>query len=931
MCSRGWKTYSFGYLRTSIDILSFYHIIENMKKFILPLSLLAAVFSASAQELLPYQNPDLSPDDRAADLLGRLTLEQKAQLMQDISEAIPELGIQKYNWWNEALHGAARSGIATVFPQAIGMAASFDPDLLQNVMNVASTEQRIKYIQARKKGNVKRYEGLTVWTPNINIFRDPRWGRGQETYGEDPYLTRKMGYAVVTGLQGQPYQKVYDGVSSLDGSWREYDKLHACLKHYAVHSGPEYERHFFDAKDISQRDLFETYLYAFEALVKTTDVHEVMCAYNAYEGEPCCGSDKLLTQILRNEWGYKGIVTSDCWAIRDFYGGEGHHNIFPGDAALASANAVLSGTDIECGSSYKALPEAVKRGAISEADIDVSVYRLLRDRFRLGEMDDDAIVSWNHIPESELANEESNQLALQMARETMTLLQNKNNVLPLNKPGMKIALVGPNAADSIVMWGNYSGTPRHTFTVLEALQSSLKPGQSMTYHKGSNIVTPELFESVLSECVGPNGKKGFQVQYWNNPKRAGRPDAEVQLSSPWQLSTCGATVFAPGVNLTGFSGQYRAKYHATRSLELMLEGYCAGEGEFLVNNDTIAKFRTNGGIRPAKGSLRVEAGKDYDIVLNFAHRQGEAQFSFNLGVMTPVDLDKLVDDTREADVYVYVGGISPLLEGEEMKVPYEGFRGGDRTSIQLPAIQRETLRRLHATGKPVVFVNMSGSAIGLTPELQTCDAILQAWYGGQQGGQAVADVLLGDYNPSGRLPITFYDSVKDLPDFRDYNITNQTYRYYKGKPVFAFGQGMSYSTFEYGQARARKITRTSGAEGSVTNNTNWDHYDVDTNEEVETIVNVRVPVTNTSKVDGVEVVQVYLRRLDDVDGPQRSLRGFARVAIPAGQTVEVTVPVEDLRTFNPETCRMELVHGAHSIYVGCSSRAEDLQEMIINL
>ncbi len=895
------------------------------------MAFLAAGMTSQAQEMLPYQNPDLPADERAADLLGRLTLEQKAQLMQDISEAIPELGIQKYNWWNEALHGAARSGLATVFPQAIGMAASFDPMLLEKVMNVASTEQRIKYIKARKKGDVKRYDGLTVWTPNINIFRDPRWGRGQETYGEDPFLTRKMGYAVVTGLQGQPYQKVYEGVSSLDGHWRDYDKLHACLKHYAVHSGPEYERHFFDAHDISQRDLFETYLYAFEALVKTTDVHEVMCAYNAYEGEPCCGSDKLLTQILRNEWGYKGIVTSDCWAIRDFYGGEGHHNIFPGDAALSSANAVLSGTDIECGSSYKALPEAVRRGAISEDQIDVSVYRLLRDRFRLGEMDDDAIVSWNQIPEWQLASEESNDLALQMARETMTLLQNRNNVLPLKKEGMKIALIGPNAADSVVMWGNYYGTPRQTVTVLDAMMQHLLPGQTLQYHKGSNIVTPELFESVLSECVGPNGKKGFEVKYWNNSDRHGKPVAEAQLSSPWQLTTGGATVFAPGVELTGFSGQYCAHYHATKSLELVLDGYVSGEGEFLVNNDTIAKFRTNGGIRPAKGSLKVEAGKDYDIVLNFKHRQGDAQFSFNMGVMVPVNLQQLVADTRDADVYVYVGGISPLLEGEEMKVPYEGFKGGDRISIQLPKIQRETLQALHKTGKPVVFVNMSGSAIGLTPELESCDAILQAWYGGQQGGNAVAEVLFGKYNPSGRLPITFYSSVDDLPDFGDYNISNQTYRYYKGRPVFAFGQGLSYSKFEYGQARARKVTRGRIAEESVTNNTNWDSYSVDTDAEIETTLTVRVPVTNTSSVDGDEVVQVYLRRDADAEGPQRSLRGFKRVHIPAGQTVNVEVPVEDLRTFDPETCRMQFVPGAYTLYVGCSSRQEDLQQININL
>lgn len=873
-----------------------------MKRNYLTLAALAAMMAVTScqkkADVLPYQNPELTPDERAQDLLSRLTLEQKAQLMQDISEAIPELGIQKYNWWNEALHGAARSGVATVFPQAIGMAASWDPELLQEVMTVASNEQRIKYIQARRKGDVKRYEGLTVWTPNINIFRDPRWGRGQETYGEDPYLTRVMGGAVVNGLQGTDEGKVYAGAKGKN--WRPYDKLHACLKHYAVHSGPEYERHYFDAKDISQRDLFETYLYAFEQLVKTIDVHEVMCAYNAYEGEPCCGSDKLLTQILREEWGYQGIVTSDCWAIRDFYGGEGHHNIFPGDAALSSANAVLSGTDVECGSSYKALPEAVERGAIKEEDIDRSVFRLLRDRFRLGEMDADDQVSWNQIPESSLASDESDQLALRMARETMTLLQNRDQVLPLNREGLRIALVGPNAADSIVMWGNYYGTPRRTVTVLEALRQNLLPGQTLTYHKGSNIVTPELFESVMDQCVATNGEKGFAVSYWNNSEREGEPVATAQLSSPWQLSTGGATVFAPGVELTGFSGQYQTRYHATKSLELVLDGYCSGEGEFMVNNDTVARFRTNGGIRPAKGSLRVEAGKDYDIVLNFKHRQGDAQFSFNLGVMVPVDLEQLVADTRDADVYVYVGGISPLLEGEEMKVPYEGFKGGDRTSIQLPKIQRQTLQRLHQTGKPVVFVNLSGSAIGLTPELTSCDAILQGWYGGQQGGQAVAEVLLGKYNPSGRLPITFYDSERDLPDFRDYNVKGHTYRYFDGKPVFAFGYGLSYSQFAYGEAKL---------------------------DQQGQAVSVTVPVTNQSQVDGTEIVQVYLKRDADTDGPIKALRGFKRVQVPAGQTVEVTVEVGDLATFNPETQRMAVVPGAHTLYVGSSSRDEDLQKL----
>ena len=868
---------------------------------------------AGAEKTLPYQNPNLSAEVRARDLLSRLTLEQKVSLMMSDSRAIPELGIQEYNWWSEALHGAARSGLATVFPQAIGMAASFDPDLLQQVMDITSTEQRIKYIQARREGRVKRYSGLTVWTPNINIFRDPRWGRGQETYGEDPFLTRKMGYAVVTGLQGNPRSKVYSFISELTSSdkWRPYDKLHACLKHYAVHSGPEYERHKFNAANISQRDLAETYLYAFENLVKTTDVHEVMCAYNAYEGKPCCGSDQLLTQILRNEWGYKGIVVSDCGAINDFYSPRyENHQVFPGDAAASSASAVLSGTDVECGSAYENLPEAIERGIIHESDIDVSVLRLLTDRFRLGEMDNDELVSWNYIPESLLADEESDGVALQMARESMVLLQNRRNLLPLQ--GKRIAVIGANAIDSVAQWGNYYGTPRRTITVLEAMRKTFG-ASNVTYQRGSNLVTGDIFESAFDKCTGLNGQRGFTAKYWNNPRCEGQPDVVVDLTSPWQLSTGGATVFAPGVNLHDFSARYVTTFHADRTQDLVLDGFICGQGCYLVNGDTIQKFRTNHGPRPFVTTLAVEEGKDYNIEIAWAYVMDDAQINFDLGVINQIDYDKLVADTKDADVYVYVGGISPKLEGEEMKVPYEGFRGGDRTSIQLPAVQRETLRRLHETGKPVVFVCMSGSAIGLEPEAHTCDAILQAWYSGQQGGQAVADVLSGAYNPAGRLPITFYRSENELPDFGDYNMKGHTYRYFKGDPLFAFGEGLSYSTFKYSNSRFRMISRS--VEG----------------KPLGVRYSLLVSLTNTSARDGEEVVQIYLKREGDVEGPQLSLRGFKRVFVPAGQTVEVEVPIEDFRTWNPETCRMEFVPGEYSIFYGSSSRRSDLHEIKCNL
>ena len=706
----------------------------------------AAVFAAvTACVHYPYQDASLSPEERTEDLLGRLTLEQKVSLMNYESPAIPELGIPQYNWWNEALHGSARNGLATVFPQSISMAASWNNELLLEVFDVASTEQRIKFNTARKDDVVEIYHGLTVWTPNINIFRDPRWGRGQETYGEDPYLTYIMGRSVVNGLQGDTTQK--------------YDKLHACLKHFAVHSGPEYERHVFDVSDLSWRDLNETYLYAFERLVKTTDVREVMCAYNAYDGKPCCGNDRLLIKILRDQWGFDGLVVTDCWAVRDFHT-EGCHNIFPDDPASASALSVISGADLECGSSFPALVAAVNEGKIPESELDRALRRVLKARFELGELDPLRKVSWSRLPKELLACDEHDALALEMARETMTLLQNRNDVLPLSKE-KRYAVVGPNAADSLVLWGNYNGTPRKTVTVLEGITSKLGV-ENVVYAKGC-----EIAESIVD----------------------------------------------------------------------------------------------------------TETGTDSDMSI------------FN-----------------DVDAIIYVGGLSPQLEGEEMQVDFKGFRGGDRTSIELPKTQREYISALSATGKPVVFVNLSGSAVALAPEAEHCDAILQAWYGGQQGGQAVADVLFGDYNPAGRLPVTFYASDSDLPDFSDYDMEGHTYRYFKGKPLFPFGHGLSYSEFAYGEAVL--------AEDMLS-----------------------IPVTNTSKTDGDEVVQVYLRRNDDVDGPIKSLRGFRRVHIKAGETVVVEIPMapEDIDLFNPSTGTFDNPSGTYMLYYGGTSDESRLKTLEFSL
>ena len=507
-------------------------------KILLQTGIFCAIVSSCAQgNKFTYQDPSLSPEERAEDLLKRLTLEEKALLMQNESPAIERLGIKAYDWWNEALHGVARAGLATVYPQAIGMAASFDNDLLYDVFTSVSDEARAKYSEFSKSGKLKRYQGLTMWTPNVNIFRDPRWGRGQETYGEDPYLTSQMGVAVVKGLQGPDDAK--------------YDKLHACAKHYAVHSGPEWNRHSFNAENISPRDLWETYLPAFKELVQEADVKEVMCAYNRYEGEPCCGSNRLLTQILRDEWGFDGIVVSDCWAINDFWT-KGNHETHP-DKNHAIADAVINGTDLECGPNYSSLPEAVKAGLITEERIDTSLKRLLKARFELGEMDEDT--PWSKIPYSVVDSKEHKELALKMARESMVLLQNTNNILPL-KGNEKIALVGPNANDSIMQWGNYNGYPSHTVTLLEGLKSYI-PADNFIYEHGCDRTETTTLKSTFSQC-SIDGKSGFKATYWNNTNMEGEPATITHVSTPFHFITTGGTTFASGVNIQNFSAKYES-------------------------------------------------------------------------------------------------------------------------------------------------------------------------------------------------------------------------------------------------------------------------------------------------------------------------------------------------------------------------------------
>ena len=845
-------------------------------------------FTTLLSAQLPYQNPNLTPEQRATDLLQRLTLEEKASLMQNASPAIPRLGIKPYEWWNEALHGVARAGLATVFPQTIGMAASFNDSLLYKVFNAVSDEARAKNRAFNDREQYKRYQGLTMWTPNVNIFRDPRWGRGQETYGEDPYLASRMGVAVVKGLQGPDTAR--------------YDKLHACAKHFAVHSGPEWNRHSFNAENIAPRDLWETYLPAFKVLVQEADVKEVMCAYNRFEGDPCCGSNRLLTQILRNDWGFKGIIVSDCGAISDFFGKK-KHNTHP-DAPHASADAVLNGTDLECGGNYRTLPEAVKAGLISEEQINTSVKRLLKARFELGEMETD-----NHpwaLPYSVVDCPEHRQLALQMARETMTLLQNKGNLLPLNKK-IKVAVIGPNANDSVMQWGNYNGVPSKTATLLSAIQAKL-PASQIYYEQVCSLTDDVTLSSLFNQC-SDDGKPGFSASYWNNQEFKGTPDATAQLSTPFRFTTLGATAFAPGIELTGFASRYHTVFRPVKSGSAIFRVQTNGNIKASVNGEEVLD-QTNIKNPENLYTLQVEAGQSYDIDLQFTQIKDGAYFNFDLVEETPLNLNATLARLKDADVIIFAGGISPLLEGEEMKVSAPGFKGGDRTDIDLPAAQRNVLAALKKAGKKIVFVNFSGSAMALAPEAGGCDAILQAWYPGQAGGTAVADVLFGDYNPAGRLPITFYKHTEQLPDFEDYSMQGRTYRYMKETPLFPFGYGLSYTTFSYGKAQADKNLLNKGDKLSLS-----------------------IPVKNTGKRNGEEIVQVYIRRPADKEGPAKTLRAFKRVEIAKGETENVTIelPYSAFEWFDATTNTMHPLSGMYEILYGSSSKAEDLHSLQVRI
>jgi beta-glucosidase len=719
-----------------------------MKKIFSHLIVLLFLSSAALAQKYqyPFQNPSLPIEQRVNDLVSRLTLEEKVAQMLDVTPAIKRFGVPAYDWWSECLHGVARTKFkVTSYPQAIGMAATFDVNSMKTMGDYTAEEGRAIFNETNRTdtSSRRRYIGLTYWTPNINIFRDPRWGRGQETYGEDPFLTGSIAKAFVAGLQGND---------------PKYLKAAGCAKHYAIHSGPEPLRHVFDV-NVSAHDLWDTYLPAFKTLVVDAKVAGVMCAYNAYAGQPCCGNDQLMVNILRNDWKFTGYVTSDCGAIDDFWE---RHKTSP-DAESAATDAVLHGTDVECGNvTYKTLVKAVQDGRLTEKDLDVSVKRLFTIRFRLGMFDPPSMVKYAQIPITALESAPHKAQALKMARQSIVLLRNENNLLPLSKKIKKIAVLGPNADNANTQLGNYNGFPSVVTTVLMGLKEKL----------GSNT---DIFYSRATDFV-----------------------------------------------------------------------------------DT-----------------------------------------------THPDFSKLIDSVKDADVLIYVGGISPRLEGEEMRVKVPGFSGGDRTTILLPTVQTDFLKALKATGKPVVFVMMTGSAIAIPWESENIPAIINDWYGGQAAGTAVADVLFGDYNPGGRLPVTFYKSDNDLPSFEDYSMANRTYRYFKGEPLYPFGFGMSYTSFKYSDLKLSKKT-------------------VSKNETV----NLEVTVTNIGKIKGDEVVQLYISHEGIDYAPLSALKGFKRITLNPGSSMKVNFPISaDLLKLVNEEGNSVFTPGTVKIVVGSSSPGKRSEEL----
>ncbi len=873
-----------------------------MRKLLLSSCVVAAtlMLSGCKHYEYPYLNPRLSVDKRVENLLSLLTPEEKVGLMMNGSVSVDRLDIPAYNWWNEACHGICYDDV-TVFPQVIALGATFNAQQQYEIYTAVSDEARAVWnttdhhqLGVNQPNGSIWHQGLSFWCPNVNIFRDPRWGRGQESPGEDPYLNSVMGTQTVKAMQGTD---------------KKYYKLHSCAKHFAVHSGPEPLRHQFDVK-VSDRDLWETYMPAFKALVIDGNVQEVMCAYHRYDGDPCCASNYLLEDILRKNWGFDGIVVSDCGAVSDFFNKNQHGT--HANAAEASVDAVLSGTDVECGTNYRSLVQAISDGLITEADIDVNVRRILKARFELGMFDPAENLPWAHLGLDDLSSPEHTALANKAAHEAIVLLKNQNNLLPLKKENITIAVVGPNADDARVILGNYNGYPtkENTKTILGAIRDAA-PKAKIIYEKACDLNDPYITTHYVPSI---NGGKGLHAEYYNTLDFSGAVVAKADYNETVSLNTTSPALahedcaWEPGLNLTGFSARYSGSFTADYTGDMIYSVRSSGKYTFKINGNTIAEQQGGGGRGGFGGfggfgrgaaatTFAVEEGKTYEVSIELSQPEARsASFSFDIYSRGPVDFVPVVEKVSQADVIVMVSGISSDIEGE----------GHDRSTIELPAIQQELLQAINAVGKPVVLVNVSGSAIGFGNVESQYNALVQAWYGGQACGNAVADVLFGNYNPAGRLPVTFYASTEQLPDFQDYTMKNRTYRYFNGEPLYAFGYGLSYTTFGYGEGKL------SGKPASMT---------------------LTVPVTNTGSVDGEEVVQVYVKAMDDPDAPIKSLCGFNRVKIAAGQTetVKVELNKETFCFYDGSAQGVSFKPGRYQILYGGSSMDKDLKSIEIKL
>jgi len=886
--------------------LSFFNLELNLMSKIITLSFLlfvigqTSVFGQNAQNH-PFQNPNLPFEERTENLLGLLTLEEKIGMLNYESQAVERLGIPQYNWWNECLHGVARAGIATVYPQAIGLASTWDKDLMKRIALSISDEGRAKYHRFLKNNKRGIYQGITFWSPNINIFRDPRWGRGMETYGECPHLTGEMAVQFISGIQGND---------------SKYFKSIATSKHFAVHNGPESSRHSFNAK-VSEHDLRNTYLPAFEKTVKESQVASIMCAYNRLYDEPCCGSSPLLNEILRKEWGFEGYVVSDCWALVDFYEKDRHAVVkTPEEAAAMAFN---NGTDVNCGIVSPHLAKAVEQDLISEDQIDVAVKRLLLARFKMGQFDPDSLVKYSAIPYDVVDSEKHKKLALEAAQKSVVLLKNESGknesgLLPLSKNVKKIAVLGPNANDIDVLLANYNGIPSDPVTPLEGIRRKL-PDVEVLYSQGcehaERLPTLKPIPSSVLFTDETLSKNGLKAEYFDNAKWEGEPKhtrIDAQVDYFWWDK-------APFEDLEGdnFSARWTGYLVVPEDGEYALGGDGFFHYELFVEGKSIAQ---NSNIHHAVKRfeyLNLKAGVKYKIKLEFFNSHGDSNVSL-LWSTPRKDYEKeAVKMAEEADVVLLFMGLSPRLEGEEMPVHVKGFSGGDRVRIDLPDLQQDFIKKIAAIGKPTVLIMLNGSAVSINWEDANLPAILEAWYPGQAGGAAIADVLFGDYNPAGRLPLTFYKDVADIPGFENYDMDGFTYRYFKGEVLYPFGFGLSYTEFEYSDLSLSDDEISAGSDQEI---------------------KIEVQVKNVGERAGEEVVQLYIADTSSKDPrPIRDLRGFSRIHLEPGEqkTVEFSLSLKDLSYWNIDKQSYLPTQGQYDLLIGSSSADRDLKSISLNV